>query len=176
MGPPKPHVPSRRKYHTSCGSTRAGGVAPAADSVAASWLIHNHPCYWFAVLFFFGSVDTMSTLIHGKAMYFVLDAKVFQLAEMIRIIFLENRNNAAVASHINALETGIVFNDVAAIRDGQRGNCSMFLKVDYDHQVVVFTNQERAAVFGVKCHAVIAFAWVDFINRRFDFVRCRIDH
>src|SRR6476659_7071419 len=117
MGPPKPHVPSRRKYHTSCGRTRAGGVREALDSVAASWLIHNHPRYWFAVLFFFVSVYAVRALIHGKAMHFVLDAKVFKLAEVIRIVFLKNRNRAAVARHVNAPKAGIVFDDVPAIRD-----------------------------------------------------------
>src|SRR6476660_1404493 len=128
MGPPKPHVPSRRKYHTSSGRTRAGGMGSALDSVAASWLIHNHPRYWFAILFFFRCIDAMRSLIHGKAMYLVLYAKIFQLAEMIRIIFLENRNSSAVARHINAFETSIKFDDVAAIRDWQRRDHSVFLQ------------------------------------------------
>src|SRR6476646_5963839 len=149
MGPPKPHVPSRRKYHTSSGRTRAGGMGAVLDSVAASWLIHNHPRYWFAVLFFFRCIDTMRSLIHCKAMYLVLYAKIFQLAEMIRIIFLENRNSSAVARDINAFKTGIVLDDVAAIGDWQCSNHLVFVQIDHRHQVVVFTNQERAAVFRI---------------------------
>src|SRR5579864_450768 len=105
MGPPNPHVPSRRKYHTSCGSTRAGGTASALDSVAASWFIHNHPCYRFAILFLFRCVDAMGALIHGKAMHFVLNAKIFQFAEVIRIVFLKNRNRSAVTGHVNPFES-----------------------------------------------------------------------
>src|SRR5690242_11844056 len=117
MGPPNPHVPSRRKYQTSCGRTRAGGMGSALDSVAASWLIDNHPRYWFAVLYFFRCVNAVRALIHGKAMHFVLNAKIFQLAEVIRIAFLENRNSSAIARHINSFETGIIFDDVTTIRD-----------------------------------------------------------
>src|SRR5947209_13808041 len=108
MGPPNPHVPSRRKYHTSCGRTRAGGMASALDSVAASWLIHNHPRYWFAVLFFFRCVNAVGSLIHGKTMHFVLNAKIFQLSEVIRIVFLKNRNRSAVTGHVNPFEPRIV--------------------------------------------------------------------
>src|SRR5579871_2748056 len=102
-----------------------------ADSVAASWLIHNHPRYWFAILFFFRSVNAVRAFVHGEAMNLMLNAKVVQLAEMIRIVFLENRDRAAVACHVNALKAGIVFDYVAAFRDGHRRDNSVFLKVDY---------------------------------------------
>src|SRR4051794_22169198 len=115
MGPPNPHVPSRRKYHTSCGRTRAGVTASALDSVAAGWLIHNHPCHRLAVLFFLGSVHAMGSLIHGKAMHFVLHPKVFQLAEVIRIVFLKYRDRATVTGYVNPLESRIVFDDVATL-------------------------------------------------------------
>src|SRR5882724_8417021 len=115
MGTPNPHVPRRRKYHASCGRTRSGRLGADRDSVAASWLIHNHPCCWFAILFFFGSIHAVSALIYGKAMHFVLNSKVFQLAEVIRIVLLKNRNRAAVTSDVNPFEPGIVFDDVAII-------------------------------------------------------------
>ncbi len=50
----------------------------------------------------------MGALIHGKAMHFVLHAKVFQLAEVISVVLLENRDRAAVTGYVNPLEAGII--------------------------------------------------------------------
>src|SRR6478752_2992920 len=122
MGPPNPHVPSRRKYHTSCGRIRAGVTASDVDSTAAGWLIDDHPCHRLAVLFFLRSVDAMGALIHGKAMHFVLHAKVLQLAEVIRVVLLKYRDRAAVTGYVNPFEAGIILDHIAAIGDRQRGD------------------------------------------------------
>src|SRR3954462_7575070 len=146
MGPPNPHFPSRRKYHTSCGRIRAAVTASDLDSAAASWLIDDHPCYRLAILFFLRSVNMMGALIHSKTMYLMLNAKIFQLAEVIRVVFLKYRDRAAVTGYVNPLEAGIIFDNVATIRDRQGGDYAVFVEIDHRHQIVVFTNQERAAV------------------------------
>src|SRR3954467_5182693 len=103
---------------TSCGRMRADGVASTLNSVAAGWLIDDHPRHWLPVLFFLGSVHAMGALIHSKAMHFALHAKIFQLAKVIRVIFLKHRDHAAVTGHVNPLESGIVLDHVATIGYG----------------------------------------------------------
>src|SRR6478752_6852111 len=87
----------------------------ACGSVDAAWLIDNHPRHQLAVLFFLGSVLAVRALVYRQAVDFVLDRKVFQLAEVVRIVFLKYRNRAAVAGHVNSLETGIIFDHVATV-------------------------------------------------------------
>src|SRR6476646_4026124 len=56
----------------------------ACGSADAAWLIDNHPCHRLPILFFLGSVHAVRALVHSQAVDFVLDRKVFQLAEVVR--------------------------------------------------------------------------------------------
>src|SRR5713101_8786099 len=68
-------------------------------------VIHDHARNVFAVRLLLGRVDTVSVRVHGQAVYFLLNRKVFQLAVVIGIIHLEHRDSSARTRHVNSLET-----------------------------------------------------------------------
>src|SRR5229473_2625910 len=75
-------------------------------------LIHNHARYAFAVGLLLGRVDTVRVGVHGQAVYFLLNRKVFELAVVIRVVHLKYRDGTARTGHVNSLEAGIEFDYV----------------------------------------------------------------
>jgi len=52
-------------------------------------LVHHHPGDCFAIFLLLRRVYPMRFQIHCKAMHRMLDAKIFKLAVMVRIILLK---------------------------------------------------------------------------------------
>jgi hypothetical protein len=90
-------------------------VRPFVASVSASGLIYDHPRHRLAIFLLLRSVNTVRALVHGQTVDFMLNGKVFQFAEMVRIILLEHRNRPAIAGHVDSLEPGIVFDYVTTV-------------------------------------------------------------
>ena len=65
--------------------------------------------------FLLRNIDTMGVLIHCEAVHLLLYGEIFQFAEVIRIVFLKHRNCFAVASHVNAFESGIELHNIGAL-------------------------------------------------------------
>src|SRR5512135_2237980 len=121
-------------------------------------LIHHHPGHGPAVFFLLGGVNAVGLGVHGQAVDFLLYGKILQLAEVIGVVFLEYGNGAAVAGFVDAAQSGMVLDDVAAFSQRQVDEGRVLFQVEDGHQVVVFAGKKGAAVLHVQSHAVIAAA------------------
>jgi len=64
-------------------------------------------------------VNLMSCCVDSETVDFLFHRQVTKFAEMLRILFLEDGNSAAVTGHIDAPQPGIVSDDVAASAIGR---------------------------------------------------------
>src|SRR3954469_7936431 len=79
-------------------------------------LVHDHSSNGVAIFLLLRSVNAVTGGIHGKAVYRLLNWKVFDFPKMLRIVLLVHSNDAAGAGSINAAQTGVELDYVCARR------------------------------------------------------------
>src|SRR5258706_14078728 len=70
-------------------------------------LIHTHACSRTPIHLLFGDINPMGALIRRQAVHLLLYREIFQLPEVVGIVFLENGGGSAVARHVNRLQSGV---------------------------------------------------------------------
>src|SRR5579872_1660954 len=106
----------------------------AQSILPGHYLVHRHACGRTTIHFLLGRVDAVGIFIHRQTVHFFLNREILQLAEMVGVVLLEYRDRTAVASHINALESGIELYDVWAFRQGQKGYRLVRFQIKHRHQ------------------------------------------
>src|SRR6185437_444503 len=112
-------------------------------------LVYEHPADRTAVFFLFGRVDAVRLDVHRKSVHTVLNREVFEFAEMIRVVLLNDKNRAALARHINSFQPGVECHVVGALRHWNVGNGAMPVEIEYGQEVVAAAWQKCATARGI---------------------------
>src|SRR5215831_17463528 len=78
-------------------------------------LIDNHSGYRLSVLLLLWRIDAMSLRIHREAVHGVLNLEILDLAVVLRIVLMKHGNSSAVASYVDALQSGIKLDHIRAV-------------------------------------------------------------
>src|SRR6266851_3651405 len=82
--------------------------------------------------------EPMRAKIDHEAVNGVLHGEVLKLPIMVRIVLMENRDGAAVARRIDAIQSGIKTDYIRCLGHRQERNRLVFIKIKDGHQVVAF--------------------------------------
>src|SRR5215831_7154288 len=128
---------------------------------------NQHACDAVAIFFLFGRVHTVGSDINCQTVHAALNRDVGQLAEMIRIILLKDRDSPARAADVYASKTWIELHDISTRGQRQCGDYLMSNEIEYSKATIALAGEERSAVFDVERHAMITGA---------SFYRVAFDH
>src|SRR5882724_13414638 len=154
---------------------RIRSEANSNDALLAGYcLINDHSRNGFTVRLLLRRVDAVSLRIHCQAVHSLLNREIFQLAIVIRIVHLEDRDRSTRAGDVNSLQSRIELDDVGSTRHRQECDRLVLVEIEHSHKLVSFAREEGPMVLWVKGHPVISLAASHGITP-YDLIRSRID-
>lgn len=96
-------------------------------------MVHDHTGYRLTVFFLFRGVHTVGVNIHRECMYCVLHLEILDLAVVVWIVLMDDRDGPAVTGRIDPMQARVKLDYIYSVWQLEKSNGLMLVEVKNCH-------------------------------------------